>query len=291
MSSIAVLNTNAQLSGKTVTTAEGDWTISGAWTFSGNQTFNGNVLIGNAVGDTLTITSTLVSNLIFTDNTYDIGASGATRPRDLFLARNAVVGGALDVVGNVAVNTSKFTVAASSGNTVVAGTLGVTGVATFTAAPVFSAGIPSTVGATQLLVASSGTTTSTSAENLLTVALSGLTAKDNIKIFYSLEAVTQNSGAVTLYSTTDSVDLVDLGNPAAGSTRQGEALVRQDQTGATKTRGVSIRVNETSTVSGNSTTATITAWTGSWTLAFRHAGVTAGGTLRWAVGIYKVLGQ
>jgi len=30
-----------------------------------------------------------------TDNTYDIGASGATRPRDLFLGRNAVVGGTL----------------------------------------------------------------------------------------------------------------------------------------------------------------------------------------------------
>ena len=39
----------------------------------------------------------------------------------------------LDVTGNVAVNTHKFTVAAASGNTVVAGTLAVTGVATFTA--------------------------------------------------------------------------------------------------------------------------------------------------------------
>jgi hypothetical protein len=30
------------------------------------------------------------------DNTYDIGASGATRPRDFFLARNAILGGALN---------------------------------------------------------------------------------------------------------------------------------------------------------------------------------------------------
>jgi len=37
---------------------------------------------------------TLTGNLLFsTDNTRDIGASGATRPRDLFLGRNAVVGG------------------------------------------------------------------------------------------------------------------------------------------------------------------------------------------------------
>lgn len=39
---------------------------------------------------------TFLGNLLFTDATYDIGASGATRPRDLFLSRNAVVGGTLD---------------------------------------------------------------------------------------------------------------------------------------------------------------------------------------------------
>ncbi len=36
-----------------------------------------------------------------TDNTYDLGATGATRPRDLFLGRNAVVGGTLSVTGHV----------------------------------------------------------------------------------------------------------------------------------------------------------------------------------------------
>lgn len=43
------------------------------------------------------------------------------------------VSGALSVTGDFAVNTSKFTVAASTGNALVAGTLGVTGVASFTA--------------------------------------------------------------------------------------------------------------------------------------------------------------
>jgi hypothetical protein len=36
---------------------------------------------------------TLTGNLLFTDATYDIGATGATRPRDLFLSRNATIGG------------------------------------------------------------------------------------------------------------------------------------------------------------------------------------------------------
>src|SRR3990167_8775744 len=99
MALVSVLNTTSQLSGKTIAVCENDQTISGAWTFSGNQTFTGNVTIGNAVGDTLTVTSTIVSNLIFTDATYDIGASGATRPRDLFLSRNATIGGTIGVTG------------------------------------------------------------------------------------------------------------------------------------------------------------------------------------------------
>lgn len=64
-------------------------------------------------------------SLLFVDATHDIGASGATRPRDLFLSRNATIGGTLGVTGN----------------TTLSGTLGVTGVATFTAAPVFNGGI------------------------------------------------------------------------------------------------------------------------------------------------------
>lgn len=47
----------------------------------------------------------LQHTLLFTpDATYDIGASGATRPRDLFLSRNAVVGGTLSLGGNVVSN-------------------------------------------------------------------------------------------------------------------------------------------------------------------------------------------
>jgi hypothetical protein len=43
---------------------------------------------------------TLTGNLLFSaDNTRDIGASGATRPRDLFLGRNATIGGTLGVTG------------------------------------------------------------------------------------------------------------------------------------------------------------------------------------------------
>lgn len=54
---------------------------------------SGNTTLGDAAADNLTINATVTSNLIFTDNTYDIGASGATRPRNLFLGSNATIGG------------------------------------------------------------------------------------------------------------------------------------------------------------------------------------------------------
>ena len=74
-------------------------TVGGTLTLTGGLTLNGNVTVGDSASDTLTINSTITSNLIFTDNTYDIGASGATRPRDLFLSRNALMGGTLGVTG------------------------------------------------------------------------------------------------------------------------------------------------------------------------------------------------
>lgn len=41
----------------------------------------------------------LEHDLLFTDNTYDIGKNGATRPRDLWLSRNARINGGLTVDG------------------------------------------------------------------------------------------------------------------------------------------------------------------------------------------------
>ena len=57
-------------------------------------------------------------DLLFTDATYDIGKSGATRPRDLFTSRNAAVGGTLAVTG---ATTLTGALAAQGGATVQAG--------------------------------------------------------------------------------------------------------------------------------------------------------------------------
>ena len=131
--------TNKTLTGPTITSP----TLTGSITAT-DVTISGNTTIGDAAADTLTVNSTITSNLIFTDNTYDIGATGATRPRNIFLSGNATVGGditlaggidvtgAFGVDGNFDVNTNKFNVTAATGNTTIAGTLGVTGATTAT---------------------------------------------------------------------------------------------------------------------------------------------------------------
>ena len=100
-------------------------TVGGTLTLAGGVNLNGNVTIGDASTDTLTINSTITSNLIFTDNTYDIGASGATRPRNLYLAGNAVIAGSTTLSNGTAnsilyLNGSKAV--SSSGNLTYDGT-------------------------------------------------------------------------------------------------------------------------------------------------------------------------
>lgn len=82
-------------------------TVNAATTFSSTFQANGtanlygtSIALGNATSDTLTIGARLGSGLTWaTDNTYDIGASGANRPRALYLSGGATIGGTLGVSG------------------------------------------------------------------------------------------------------------------------------------------------------------------------------------------------
>lgn len=100
------LNRNAGTLGGTLNlngqTLSGAATASGAWTFSSTVAHNGVVTMG--------------ANLLFSaDNTQDIGASGATRPRDFFLGRNAAIGGTLGVTGATTLAALSATTGAFSG--------------------------------------------------------------------------------------------------------------------------------------------------------------------------------
>jgi hypothetical protein len=87
---------------------------------SGNATISGDTTIGDAAADDLTVNSTIKSNLIFTDDTYDIGASGATRPRNIFLSGNAAVGGRVSH-STITTLSSDGTPSVSAGNYFVTG--------------------------------------------------------------------------------------------------------------------------------------------------------------------------
>lgn len=93
---------------------------------TGALSANGNVTLGDASGDTINFSGRVNTTILWTtDNLVDMGASGANRPRDFNLARNAAIGGTLGVTG-------ASTLAALSATTgSFSSTLGVTGAATF----------------------------------------------------------------------------------------------------------------------------------------------------------------
>jgi len=120
-------------------------TFSSTFQASGTANLYGSAIaLGNATSDTVTFTARLAGHLHWAaDDTYDIGGTASTlRPRDLFLSRNAAVGGTLGVTGvttltgalaangGLTVDSTAFSVADTTGNTSIAGTLGVTGTTT-----------------------------------------------------------------------------------------------------------------------------------------------------------------
>ena len=100
---------------------------------------SGNTTLGATSANTLSVAATITSNLIFTDNTYDIGASGATRPRNLYLAGDATIGGSIAATTLDLTNLEVTNIKAKDGTASI--TLAdSTGVASFTANPILSGG-------------------------------------------------------------------------------------------------------------------------------------------------------
>ena len=106
-------------------TIGGNLSVGGTLTLTGGVNLNGNVTVGDSAADTLTINATITSNLIFTDNTYDIGASGATRPRNLFIAGNATIGGAQTLTGALTVDSTTDSSSTTTGSIQTDGGVGI----------------------------------------------------------------------------------------------------------------------------------------------------------------------
>ena len=90
----------------------GSFTLAGTWSVFSSigeyftvgtfiNTATGAISVVSALGNTLEAT-TFTGDVKFTDNTYDIGKAGATRPRDGFFSRNLTLGGTATIdVGTV----------------------------------------------------------------------------------------------------------------------------------------------------------------------------------------------
>jgi hypothetical protein len=98
----------------TITNPYALYVNSGANYFGGNSTFAANVTLGDAAADNITVNGTITSNLIFTDDTYDIGATGATRPRYIYSTNNHIIQKALDPLFQAVANTSTTTAGLTS---------------------------------------------------------------------------------------------------------------------------------------------------------------------------------
>lgn len=167
-------------------------------------------------------------------------------------------------------------------------------------------------GTMKLLKANSGASTTTTANSLDTVSITGLTQFDQIVIHYTL---TQNGGGVgaasnvIIRNNTDSLTLIDIANTntiAGGNSYGGSIAIQQEQQantvvfaymngimgGNTITTSSGATGTFANTGAGQSTTVT-TAWTGTWTLALYNESMSGAGagTLNWSWKVYKFQGQ
>lgn len=152
--------------------------------------------------------------------------------------------------------------------------------------------------------AGSGTSTNVLANNLATCSISGLTALDQLEIRITLDAATAGTGTAQLYSSTDSLTIMDLmaggSSLTVNSDYHGTANLmpnqRDNKTYLTNIVEVGGAAPTGGGQTGSSTSrygsyALSTAWTGSWTLALRSGGVSATGSLKWSWVVYKRAGQ
>lgn len=137
-----------------------------------------------------------------------------------------------------------------------------------------------------LLKSSGGTSVNGSANNLDTVAISGLTVKDTLAIYCNAFDSAGNCN-ISLYNNTDALDITGttIANNA-GTGGMAQVNIMSDSQSTTRVFSLALLQG------GNQTIATFTtAWTSSWTLALRSGGISGGGTLNWSWSVYKIAGQ
>lgn len=265
MSTVAVLNTDAGLTGKTIDLLESAQTITGLKTFD----------LDPAAPFAVTSGSAKVANL---DADKLDGIEGSA-----FLQKDisAITDGQL-LIGKTSDHSLNLAAITAGSNITVTNGAGAITIAA--ASPIMT-----------LLKANSGTDTSAGATTVDSIATGVLTAKDRLLIEIDVTSITQQTAGLQMYSVTDATS---LGTITSGAISAGETVVffpitlRVGQAANTSYhlftagRGTTLGAMGTLIVTGS-----LTAWTTGFTLGLRHTGVTAGGTMQWSWAVYKLAGQ
>lgn len=144
-----------------------------------------------------------------------------------------------------------------------------------------------------LLKAGSGTSTAVGATNVDTIAITGLTAGDMLLVKVIAISTTAATANIGLFNSTDGVALnTAVASLAGDATMMVNFDSSQAQASATSFVTYAKGKDTVPTLYDTLVVAAMTqAWTGSWTLALRHGGVTATGTFRWRWSVFKLSGQ
>ena len=142
-------------------TASGDATITGNLSVNGNITGDGSITLGDAASDTVVFNADVNSDIIPHAAGLNLGTStsewdnlyldGTAKVDTLTVDEDATIAGTLDVTGATGIdgdfniNTTKFLVEATTGNTTIAGNLSVTGTSTLTGAITAAGGLTGNV--------------------------------------------------------------------------------------------------------------------------------------------------
>lgn len=186
-------------------TVGGNLSVGGTLTLTGGVNLNGNVTVGDSSADTLTINSTITSNLIFTDNTYDIGASSATRPRNFFLAGNITAGGNQTLTGALTVDSTTDSTSTTTGSIQTDGGVGIAkalfvGTTTNMAGALTYGGVTlsnSVTGTGSMVLATSPTLVTPALGTPSSGVVTNLTGTASININGTVGATTATTGAFT----------------------------------------------------------------------------------------------